>query len=88
MDDLSRAIEWNCVPLQGEKVPKPAFIRRQIQEMGIGTFRNIATVPQTATLFDALDIFVDRRVSALPVVDEKGMLFWGEEVVGSVFEVI
>ncbi|XP_019734072.1 5'-AMP-activated protein kinase subunit gamma-2 isoform X2 [Hippocampus comes] len=56
----------------GEKVPKPAFIRRQIQEMGIGTFRNIATVQQTATLFDALDIFVDRRVSALPVVDEKG----------------
>ncbi|XP_051914856.1 5'-AMP-activated protein kinase subunit gamma-1 isoform X2 [Hippocampus zosterae] len=56
----------------GEKVPKPAFIRRQIQEMAIGTFRNIATVRQTATLFDALDIFVDRRVSALPVVDEKG----------------
>ncbi|XP_077407734.1 5'-AMP-activated protein kinase subunit gamma-1 isoform X3 [Vanacampus margaritifer] len=56
----------------GEKVPKPAFIHRQIQEMGIGTFRNIATVQQTATLYDALSIFVDRRVSALPVVDEKG----------------
>ncbi|XP_077368470.1 5'-AMP-activated protein kinase subunit gamma-1 isoform X3 [Festucalex cinctus] len=57
---------------QGEKVPKPAFIHRQIQEMGIGTFRNIAAVQQTATLYDALSIFVDRRVSALPVVDEKG----------------
>ncbi|XP_061745730.1 5'-AMP-activated protein kinase subunit gamma-1-like isoform X4 [Nerophis ophidion] len=45
---------------------------RQIQELGIGTFRNIATVHQTATLYDALSIFVDRRVSALPVVDEGG----------------
>ncbi|KAM9836242.1 5'-AMP-activated protein kinase subunit gamma-1 isoform 2-T3 [Aulostomus maculatus] len=56
----------------GKRVPKPAFIRRQIQELGIGTFRNIATVQQTATLHDALSIFVERRVSALPVVDNHG----------------
>uniref|UniRef100_UPI0037E7623D 5'-AMP-activated protein kinase subunit gamma-1 isoform X1 n=1 Tax=Semicossyphus pulcher TaxID=241346 RepID=UPI0037E7623D len=56
----------------GKKVPKPAFIRKQIQELGIGTFRNIATVQQTATLYDALSIFVERRVSALPVVDQQG----------------
>uniref|UniRef100_A0A8C2X859 Protein kinase, AMP-activated, gamma 3a non-catalytic subunit n=1 Tax=Cyclopterus lumpus TaxID=8103 RepID=A0A8C2X859_CYCLU len=54
------------------KVPKPAFMGRQIQELGIGTFRNIATVQQTATLYEALAIFVERRVSALPVVDEQG----------------
>ncbi|KAJ4924198.1 hypothetical protein JOQ06_000438 [Pogonophryne albipinna] len=56
----------------GKTVPKPAFIGRQIQELRIGTFTNIATVQQTATLFDALSIFVERRVSALPVVDEQG----------------
>ncbi|XP_039997607.1 5'-AMP-activated protein kinase subunit gamma-1 isoform X2 [Xiphias gladius] len=56
----------------GKKVPTPAFIRREIQELGIGTFRNIATVQQAASLYDALSIFVERRVSALPVVDEQG----------------
>ncbi|KAK1876541.1 5'-AMP-activated protein kinase subunit gamma-2 [Dissostichus eleginoides] len=56
----------------GKTVPKPAFVGRQIQELRIGTFTNIATVQQTATLFDALSIFVERRVSALPVVDEQG----------------
>ncbi|XP_070787017.1 5'-AMP-activated protein kinase subunit gamma-1 isoform X1 [Enoplosus armatus] len=56
----------------GEKVPKPLLIRRQIQELGIGTFRNVATVQQTATLYNALSIFVERRVSALPVVDAQG----------------
>uniref|UniRef100_A0A671WKP6 Protein kinase, AMP-activated, gamma 3a non-catalytic subunit n=1 Tax=Sparus aurata TaxID=8175 RepID=A0A671WKP6_SPAAU len=56
----------------GKKVPKPAFLGKQIQELGIGTFRNIATIRQTATLYDALSIFVERRVSALPVVDDQG----------------
>ncbi|XP_023249064.1 5'-AMP-activated protein kinase subunit gamma-2-like isoform X2 [Seriola lalandi dorsalis] len=56
----------------GRRVPKPAFIHGQIQQLGIGTFRNIATVQQTASLYDALSIFVDRRVSALPVVDQQG----------------
>uniref|UniRef100_A0A8C4H935 Protein kinase, AMP-activated, gamma 3a non-catalytic subunit n=1 Tax=Dicentrarchus labrax TaxID=13489 RepID=A0A8C4H935_DICLA len=55
-----------------KKVSKPAFMGKQIQELRIGTFRNIATVQQTATLYDALSIFVERRVSALPVVDEQG----------------
>ncbi|MED6259946.1 5'-AMP-activated protein kinase subunit gamma-2 [Ataeniobius toweri] len=55
----------------GKNVPKPAFLKKPVQEMGIGTFRNIATVHQTATLYEALSIFVERRVSALPVVDEQ-----------------
>ncbi|XP_045912855.1 5'-AMP-activated protein kinase subunit gamma-1 isoform X2 [Micropterus dolomieu] len=56
----------------GKKVPTPAFVRRQIQDLGIGTFSNIATIQQTATLYDALSVFVERRVSALPVVDKHG----------------
>ncbi|XP_042368996.1 5'-AMP-activated protein kinase subunit gamma-1 [Plectropomus leopardus] len=68
--DICRGSSVGC--FQGKRVPKPAFIEREIQELGIGTFRNIATVQQTATLYDALSIFVERRVSALPVVDEKG----------------
>lgn len=56
----------------GGMVPKPRFLQKQIQKSGIGTFRNIATVMHTATVYDALSVFVERRVSALPVVDEHG----------------
>ncbi|KAM6893876.1 5'-AMP-activated protein kinase subunit gamma-1 isoform 2-T2 [Xenentodon cancila] len=56
----------------GKKVPRPAFTQKQIQELGIGTFNNIATIQQTASLYEALSIFVERRVSALPVLDEQG----------------
>ena len=53
-------------------ISKPRFLQKKIREVGIGTFQNVATVLQTATVYDALTVFVERRVSALPVVDEQG----------------
>lgn len=53
-------------------IPKPRFLQRRINEVGIGTFREIATVQESASVYDALTIFVERRVSALPVVNEEG----------------
>lgn len=60
------------VPSQGALLPRPSFLSRTIQDLGIGTFRNLAVVLETAPILTALDIFVDRRVSALPVVNEAG----------------
>ncbi|XP_033842850.2 5'-AMP-activated protein kinase subunit gamma-3b isoform X1 [Periophthalmus magnuspinnatus] len=56
----------------GDLIPKPRFLQRRISEVGIGTFREIATVQESATVYEALTIFVERRVSALPVVNEQG----------------
>lgn len=53
-------------------IPKPRFLQRRIGEVEIGTFRQIATVQESASVYEALTIFVERRVSALPVVDEQG----------------
>uniref|UniRef100_A0A8C8M8G0 CBS domain-containing protein n=1 Tax=Oncorhynchus tshawytscha TaxID=74940 RepID=A0A8C8M8G0_ONCTS len=58
-------------PVSGNTVPKPCFMQKTIQDVGIGTFRNIATVQQTASVYDALSLFVERTVSALPVVNDK-----------------
>ncbi|XP_065269155.1 5'-AMP-activated protein kinase subunit gamma-3 [Emys orbicularis] len=68
----------------GAMLPKPRFLHRTIQELGVGTFRDVAKVLETAPVYMALEIFVDRRVSALPVTNEAG------EVVGlySRFDVI
>uniref|UniRef100_H2T2J5 Protein kinase, AMP-activated, gamma 3b non-catalytic subunit n=1 Tax=Takifugu rubripes TaxID=31033 RepID=H2T2J5_TAKRU len=56
----------------GSMIPKPRFLQKQIGEVAIGTFRQIATVHESASVHDALMIFVERRVSALPVVNEEG----------------
>ncbi|KAA0716056.1 5'-AMP-activated protein kinase subunit gamma-1 [Triplophysa tibetana] len=56
----------------GSMNPKPKFLQKRIEEVEIGTFKSIATVRETETVYDALSIFVERRVSALPVVNEQG----------------
>ncbi|XP_006891950.1 PREDICTED: 5'-AMP-activated protein kinase subunit gamma-3 isoform X3 [Elephantulus edwardii] len=58
----------------GALLPQPSFLSRTIQDLGIGTFRDLAVVLETAPVLTALDIFVDRRVSALPVVNESGQV--------------
>uniref|UniRef100_A0A3Q3XCW9 5'-AMP-activated protein kinase subunit gamma-1 n=1 Tax=Mola mola TaxID=94237 RepID=A0A3Q3XCW9_MOLML len=58
------------------EMPKPSFLNQTIEELNIGTFKNIAVVRADTPLYTALGIFVEQRVSALPVVDDKGI--WTE----------
>lgn len=59
-------------PKQGSTIPKPRFLKKTVQELCVGTFRDVAVVPETAPIYTALEIFVDRRVSALPVINAAG----------------
>nr|DBA25073.1 TPA: hypothetical protein GDO54_012646 [Pyxicephalus adspersus] len=52
------------------EMPKPAFMKQNLEELGIGTYHNIAFIHPHTPIIKALNIFVERRVSALPVVDE------------------
>lgn len=45
---------------------------KSLEELQIGTYANIAMVRTTTPVYVALGIFVQHRVSALPVVDDKG----------------
>ncbi|XP_075778929.1 5'-AMP-activated protein kinase subunit gamma-2 isoform X10 [Pelodiscus sinensis] len=54
------------------EMPKPAFMKKNLDDLGIGTYDNIAFIHPDTPIIKALNIFVDRRISALPVVDESG----------------
>ncbi|XP_036378576.1 5'-AMP-activated protein kinase subunit gamma-2-like isoform X3 [Megalops cyprinoides] len=54
------------------EMPKPAFMKQTLEELGIGTYSDIAFIHPDTPIIKALNIFVERRVSALPVVDESG----------------
>uniref|UniRef100_A0A8C2KIL4 Protein kinase, AMP-activated, gamma 2 non-catalytic subunit b n=1 Tax=Cyprinus carpio TaxID=7962 RepID=A0A8C2KIL4_CYPCA len=54
------------------EMPKPAFMRQTLEELGIGTYSNIAFIHPDTPIIKALGMFVERRVSALPVVDVTG----------------
>jgi 5'-AMP-activated protein kinase, regulatory gamma subunit len=55
-------------------MPQPKFMKKTLVELNIGTLKNIRTVNEDEILIDVLNIFVSKRVSALPVVDKSGKL--------------
>ncbi|XP_078408785.1 5'-AMP-activated protein kinase subunit gamma-1-like isoform X3 [Cetorhinus maximus] len=69
---------WREIYLQGSfkkltsKLPKPSFMKKTLQELGIGTYQDVALIEETSPVYEALGIFVARRVSALPVVNSLG----------------
>ncbi|KAK9500070.1 hypothetical protein O3M35_001408 [Rhynocoris fuscipes] len=55
-------------------LPRPSFMNKSLAELRIGTFENIETATEDTTIITALNKFIDRRVSALPIVDDEGRL--------------
>lgn len=55
-------------------LPKPAFLNQTIEDLNIGTYKDIEVAKLTTPIIQALNKFVNKRVSALPIVDEEGKL--------------
>ena len=55
-------------------MPKPTYFHQAIYELGIGTYEDIYTASYDTPIIEALNKFVTKRVSALPIVDEEGKL--------------
>ena len=50
----------------------PSFLHKSLRELPqIGTYDNIAVATPNTPLFQTLNLMVDKRVSALPIVDKK-----------------
>jgi 5'-AMP-activated protein kinase regulatory gamma subunit len=56
------------------ELPKPTYMQKTLRELKIGTYDNIETATIGTTIITALHKFVERRVSALPVIDGEGRL--------------
>ncbi|XP_030572229.1 uncharacterized protein LOC115770918 isoform X3 [Drosophila novamexicana] len=55
-------------------LPKPAYMEKSLRDLKIGTYDNIETADENTSIITALKKFVERRVSALPLVDSEGRL--------------
>ncbi|KAL8565182.1 hypothetical protein ACOMHN_003969 [Nucella lapillus] len=55
-------------------LPTPCFMSKTIKELAISTFNNVITVSKNVPLIQALNLFVDHRISALPVLDDEGIV--------------
>lgn len=52
------------------ELPQPSFLFRSLKELRIGTYDSITTITRNTLVISALDKFIEKRISALPVVDE------------------
>lgn len=50
------------------------MLQKTVGELNLGTYTNIETATQDTLIIEALDKFVEHRISALPIVDEDGKL--------------
>ncbi|KAI8592074.1 hypothetical protein BDZ88DRAFT_392890 [Geranomyces variabilis] len=49
-------------------------LNTQLRDLGIGTFTNLATATAQTPLIEVLNIFIDRKISAVPIIDDKGLV--------------
>lgn len=59
---------------QINELPKPAYLKCKLRTLRIGTLKDIETATEDTLIIEALTKFVNRRVSALPIVDAEGRL--------------
>ena len=62
------------IVLQMNEMPKPSYMFKTLRELRIGTYENVETAHPDTPIIIALKKFVERRVSALPIVDTQGRL--------------
>ncbi len=55
-------------------LPGPSYFNRSIGDLDIGTYDNIVVAHNDTTIIEALNMFVNYRISALPIVDEDRKL--------------
>ncbi|XP_076349385.1 5'-AMP-activated protein kinase subunit gamma-1-like isoform X2 [Tachypleus tridentatus] len=53
------------------ELPKPSYLNQTLQELQVGTFDKIATAKEDTPLITVLNQFIERRVSALPIINEQ-----------------
>ncbi|XP_078378221.1 5'-AMP-activated protein kinase subunit gamma-1-like isoform X1 [Oculina patagonica] len=52
----------------------PEFMSSTLQELGIGTYKNVAMISPQTPLITAFHMFAEKKVSAIPVVDDNGVV--------------
>jgi 5'-AMP-activated protein kinase regulatory gamma subunit len=59
---------------QIHEIPRPSFMNKRLREVKIGTFDDVETAREETPIIVALQKFLDKRVSALPIVDDQNRL--------------
>ncbi|KAJ3017769.1 AMP-activated serine/threonine-protein kinase regulatory subunit [Thoreauomyces humboldtii] len=71
---VSVVTQYKILKYLAANAPAVTKLGAQLHELGIGTFENLATATATTPLIQVLNLFVERNISAVPIVDDQGMV--------------
>lgn len=58
--------------MQMNSIPQPEFMDKPIIDLQVGTYENVITVNEDTSLHKIITIFVENRISAVPIVNNEG----------------
>jgi 5'-AMP-activated protein kinase regulatory gamma subunit len=65
--------QYNILAFLSAHLPDGDYLDHTPAEKGIGTWSDIASVKLDTPLIELLGLFINRRISSLPVLDDKGL---------------
>jgi len=54
------------------QLPEPDFMRKTLEHLNLGTYQNVVSAHKSTPIIEAFNSFIDKRISALPVLDDEG----------------
>src|SRR3990167_1137901 len=63
---------FSHVQIHGDE--KESLLTKKISELKIGTYNNVVTILKDTPLIVALNLLMERKISAVPLVDETGVV--------------
>ncbi|TPX56919.1 hypothetical protein PhCBS80983_g04184 [Powellomyces hirtus] len=71
---VSVVTQYKILKYLAANAPAVTKLDTQLRDLGIGTFENLATATASTPLIEVLNLFIERKISAVPIVDEKGFV--------------
>ncbi|TPX64931.1 hypothetical protein SpCBS45565_g05536 [Spizellomyces sp. 'palustris'] len=69
---VSVVTQYKILKYLAANAPAVTKLDVTLKDLGIGTFENLATATATTPLITVLNLFIERKISAVPIVDDEG----------------
>ncbi|KAI8815947.1 uncharacterized protein EV422DRAFT_572289 [Fimicolochytrium jonesii] len=71
---VSVVTQYKILKYLAANAPAVTRLAVTLGQLGIGTFKDLATATASTPLIQVLNLFMDRQISAVPIVDAEGMV--------------
>lgn len=71
---VSVVTQYRILKFIAVNVTETANLKKSVYELGLGTYRNVATASMDTPVIDVIHMMVKKSISSVPIVDETGVV--------------